>query len=136
MRGDEPMDILLVDDHAETREELVSLIEEQKDLTVVGQAAGGKEAVQRAEDLRPDLIVMDINMPDMNGIEATREIRASDPDVLILALSNHTGPDLVKAALDAGASGYVRKDQAYEEIIPAIRAVATGKQYIGTRVNE
>jgi DNA-binding NarL/FixJ family response regulator len=130
------MNILLVDDHAETREELLSLIAEQKDLAVIGQAGGGKEAVRRAREMRPALIIMDISMPDMNGIEATRAIRASDPDVLILALSNHTGSDLVKATLDAGAAGYVRKDQAYEELIPAIRAAAAGEQYIGTRVNE
>jgi len=130
------MKILLADDHAPTREELASLILKQEDLTVVGQATGGEDAVHRTRELRPALIVMDINMPDMNGIEATRAIRASDPDVLILALSNHTGSDLVKAALDAGAAGYVRKDQAYEELIPAIRAVAAGKHYIGTRVND
>jgi DNA-binding NarL/FixJ family response regulator len=132
----ETMDILLVDDHAPIREEMISLLEGHEDLHVVGQATGGKEGVIEAARLHPDLILMDVVMPGMNGIEATRAIRASDPKVLILALSNHTGRDLVKAALNAGASGYVRKDQAYEEIIPAIRAVAEGKQYIGARVDE
>lgn len=130
------MDILLVDDHTATRQEMISLLKAQGDLDVVGEAAGGEEGIRMAEQLAPDLIVMDVVMPGMNGIEATRAIRAADPTARILALSNHTGHNLVKALLEAGASGYVRKDRAFEELVPAVRAVAAGRQYVGAKVDE
>jgi LuxR family maltose regulon positive regulatory protein len=130
------MDILLVDDHAATREEMVSLIEEEDDLDVVGQAADGEEGVRLARERHPDVVVMDVVMPGMNGIAATEAVLASEPRARVLALSNHTGANLVEVVLRAGATGYVRKDRAYEELVPAIRAVAEGKQYIGERVNE
>ena len=130
------MDILVVDDHEATRREVLSLLEGQEDLHVVGQAASGEEGVREASRLRPDLILMDVVMPGMNGIDASRMIRASDPTVIILALSNHTGRNLVKAVLRAGATGYVRKDQAYEELLPAIRAVAGGREYVGSRLSD
>ncbi len=124
------MTILLVDDHIPTREAVFSLIVAQPDLTVVGQAATGEEGVRIARQLHPDIIVMDVVMPGMNGIEATRALVAEDPHVRILVLSNHTGRNLVKAVIGAGAAGYVRKDQAFEELVPAIRRVAAGKQYL------
>jgi len=130
------MDILVIDDHAATREEMVSLIEAQEDLDVVGQAESGEEGVSLARQLHPDVIVMDIVMPGMNGITTTKAVRANDPTARILALSNHTDGNLVKIVLEAGATGYVRKDRAYEELIPAVRAVAEGKQYIGEYVTE
>ena len=130
------MDILLVDDHAATREEIRRLVEEQKDLQVVGEAANAEEAVRQVERLHPGLIVMDVVMPGMNGIEAARAIRAAGSDVPILALSNHIGADLVEAALDAGMAGYIRKDRAFDELIPAIRAVAAGGRYVGTGVSD
>jgi LuxR family maltose regulon positive regulatory protein len=130
------MDILLVDDHAATREEMASLIEEEDDLNVVGQAADGERGVSLVKRLHPDVIVMDVVMPGMNGIAASEAIHASHPKAHILALSNHTGGNLVDVVLRAGAAGYVRKDRAYEELVPAIRAVANGEQYIGERVRE
>ncbi|MFO7870612.1 MAG: response regulator transcription factor [Kiritimatiellia bacterium] len=130
------MKILLVDDHAATREEMVSIISEQAGMNVVGQASGGEEGVRRAEELNPDLIVMDVIMPGMNGIQATKAISAAHPAIRILALSNHTGRSLVQTVLDAGAAGYVRKDLAYEELIPAITAVSRGEQYIGNGLTE
>lgn len=125
------MDILLVDDHSATREEFVTLIEAHDDLTVVGQASNGEDGVRLARELRPDLILMDVVMPGMTGIDATKAIRASLPKVRVLAISNHTGPHLVDALLRSGASGYLRKDRAYEELIPAIRTIAGGTPYIG-----
>jgi LuxR family maltose regulon positive regulatory protein len=130
------MNILLVDDHAATREEMASLIQEEDDLDVVGQAADGEEGVRLARQLHPDVVVMDVVMPRMNGIAATEAVRASEPDSHILALSNHTGAHLVEVVLRAGATGYVRKDRAYEELVPAIRAVSSGQQYIGERVTD
>lgn len=130
------MDILLVDDHTATREEMASLLKAQDDLEVIGQAARGEEGVHLAQQLHPDVIVMDMVMPGMNGIAATAAILAHQPQARILVLSNHTGSNLINVVLRAGASGYVRKDCAYEELIPAIRAVATGKQYIGKQVND
>ncbi|MEJ2720001.1 MAG: response regulator transcription factor [bacterium] len=124
-------DILLVDDHTATREELLFLLSVEKDLNVVGEASSGEEAVREAERLRPDLVIMDILMPGMNGIEATRRIHSANPEVRILTLSNHTGRGLLKATLDAGAVGYVAKDHAYEELVDAIRAVADGGRYVG-----
>ncbi len=130
------MDILIIDDHAATREEMASLLDAEDDLVVTGQAADGEEGVRLARQLRPDVVVMDVVMPGMNGIAATRAVRAAEPDTAVLALSNHTGASLVAALLRAGARGYVRKDRAYEELIPAIRAVAEGKQYIGGALSE
>lgn len=130
------MDILLVDDHAAMREELASLLEEQDDLVVVGQAANGEEGVRLAKKLCPDLILMDVVMPGMNGIAATQAVKTSLPGIRVLAISNHTGAYLVEILLRAGANGYLRKDRAYEELVPAVRAVAAGKQYVGEGSNE
>ncbi len=125
------MDILLVDDHDATRQEVASLIEEHADLHVVGQTEDGETGVRLAKQLHPDVVVMDIAMPGMNGIAATEALLAHDPGARVVTLSNHTGKHLVEAVFRAGASGYVRKDRAYEELVAAIRAVASGEQYIG-----
>jgi len=130
------MDILIVDDHAATREEIGDLLEGQDDLHVVGAADGGEEGIRLAAELRPDLIVMDVVMPETNGIAATKAVRDANPAIRIVALSNHTGGNLVKVLLSAGAAGYVRKDRAFEELVPAIRKVAAGEQYIGTHVED
>jgi DNA-binding NarL/FixJ family response regulator len=130
------MDILLVDDHDATRQEIASLIEEHDDLHVVAQAGDGETGVRLAKELHPDVIVMDIAMPGMNGIAATTALRTHDPNVRVVTLSNHTGKHLVESVLRAGASGYVRKDRSYEELVPAIRAVAGGEQYIGEHIDK
>ncbi len=124
------MNILLIDDHPAILHELIALIEAHEDLKVVGQAADGEEGVRLARQLHPDVIIMDVLMPGMNGIETTRGVRVFDTKVRILALSNHTSANLVKEMLNAGANGYLRKDHAYEELCPAIYAVAVGKPYI------
>jgi len=128
------MDILVVDDHAATRAEIGELLEGQDDLHVVGSADGGEEGIRLAGELQPDLVVMDVVMPGTNGIAAAKAVREANPAILIVALSNHTGANLVKVLLRAGATGYVRKDRAFEELIPAIRTVAAGKQYVGADV--
>ena len=125
------MDILLVDDHTAAREELASIVEAQEEMNVVGQAGNGEDGVRLAAELHPDIVVMDVVMPGMNGLAASREINASSSQARILAVSNHTGENLVEALLEAGVSGYLRKDRAYEELVPAIRTIASGTQYIG-----
>lgn len=130
------MNILLIDDHNETRREMSALINAEKDLVVVAEAATGEEGVQKADRIKPDLVVMDILLPGINGIEATKVIMANNPNARILALSNHSGHFLVQAVLKAGASGYVRKDRAFEELVPAIRSVAAGRQYLGQEIND
>jgi DNA-binding NarL/FixJ family response regulator len=125
------MDIVLVDDHMETRREIASLINEREDLRVVGEAGDGAEGLRLARTLHPDVVVMDVVMPEMNGITAAAAIRKHFPETKIVMLSNHTGKHLVDILLQAGANGFVRKDRAHEELIPAIRAVAQKEHYIG-----
>ena len=124
------MRILLVEDHQATRAEMRTLIELQPDMTIVGESPTGEDALDKAREATPDIVVMDILLPGMNGIEAARKIRAEQPDVRVLALSNHFGASLVQAILDAGGMGYVRKSKAFEELIPALRSVAAGRQYV------
>ncbi len=124
------MRILLVEDHKPTREEMRALLAREPDMTVVGEAESGEEALIKARQELPDVIVMDILLPGMNGIETTRRIRAEQPDVKVLALSNHFGDSLVQAVLGAGGLGYVRKNRAFEELVLAVRAVSAGEQYV------
>ena len=124
------MRILLVEDHHPTRNEIRTLIEQQADMTVVAESATGEDALEKAREVHPDVVVMDILLPGLNGIEAVRRIRVEHSSVRVLALSNHIGESLVRAILDAGGLGYVRKSRAFEELIPALRAVASGEQYV------
>jgi len=130
------MNILLIDDHKETRKEMSALINAEEDMAVVAEAATGEAGVQKADELKPGLIVMDILLPGINGIEATKIIVAKNPKARILALSNHAGHFLVQAVLKAGANGYIRKDHAFEELVPALRSISVGKQYLGQGVND
>lgn len=125
------MNILIVDDHREIREEIASLLETELGTPTVTQAETGEEGIDRARSLRPDIVLMDIVLPGMNGIEASKAIRSGLPETQILILSNHSGRSLVEAAVGAGASGYVRKDRAYEDLLPAIRQLISGAKYFG-----
>lgn len=127
------MRILLVDDHEATRNEMRGLIERQPDMRVVAEAATGEEGLAAARAELPDVVIMDIWLPGISGIEATHRLLAERPGAKVLALSNHTGEILVKAILDAGCQGYVMKAAAFEELIPALRAIAAGRQYVSTR---
>ena len=129
------MNVLLVEDHVATREQVKHLLSQEPDLTIVGQAGTGEEGIDAAKQLSPDVVIMDIVLPGMNGIEATREILANCPTTQIIALSNHSGLALVQAIMAAGGRGYVRKNRAFEELIPAIRAVCDGKRYVGENAN-
>jgi DNA-binding NarL/FixJ family response regulator len=128
--------VLLADDHAIVREGLKTLLQAQADLRVVGEAANGREAVAAAAELRPDVVVMDISMPDMTGIEAARRIHAARPETRIVMLSMHGNAEHVFRALEAGATGYLLKEAAGVELVTAIRAVHAGRRYLTEKVNE
>ena len=122
--------ILLADDHKILREGLRLLIEKESELELVGEADNGKIAVQMACDLKPDVVIMDIAMPEINGIEATRQIKAKVPDVKVIALSMHADKRYVIGMLQAGASGYLLKDSAFNEIVTAILSVKSNHIYL------
>jgi DNA-binding NarL/FixJ family response regulator len=126
--------ILLVDDHKILREGICSLIREYDDIEVIGEAADGNTALQMVKQLLPDLVIMDISMPDMNGIDATRMIRNEHPDIKIIALSMHHDKQFVSEIFRAGASGYLIKDSAFDELDHAIRIVMSGKTYINPQI--
>jgi DNA-binding NarL/FixJ family response regulator len=128
--------LLLVDDHEMMRDGLRSILERDERMRVVGEAASGREAVERAQSLAPDVVVMDVSMKDMNGIEATRLIRAACPGVRVIALSSFSDSRYVTAILEAGASGYVLKAEAYEDLRRAICAVGEGKSYLSADVTQ
>jgi two-component system response regulator NreC len=126
--------IILADDHNIVREGLRSLIEKELGMEVVGEADNGRTTVRLAMELKPDMIIMDVSMPDLNGIEATRQITREFPDMKVLALSMHSDKRFVAGILKAGASGYLLKDCAFEEMAGAIRAVADGGTYLSPGV--
>ena len=118
------MKILLVDDHTPTREHVEVLLRNETDMNVVAAVGSAEEALEADSRLLPDIVVMDIMLPEMNGIEAIRRILSVRPDARILVLSNHSGTVLMQAVMEAGGLGYVSKNRANEELIPAIRAIA------------
>ena len=128
--------ILLADDHAIVREGLRALLEKEPELEVIAEAATGAEALRLAREHRPDVVVMDISMPDMNGIDATRIISAEMPAVRVLALSMESDRRFVVEVLKAGATGYLLKDAAFAELATAIRTVVAGDTYLVPRVTE
>jgi len=128
--------ILLADDHQLMRSGLRLVIEQQPDLTIVGEAADGREAVAIAKSVRPDVAVMDISMPNLNGIEAAHQIIQSQPDIAVIVLSMHTDESYVLRALKAGAKGYLLKDSAEADLIAAVRAVARGKSFFSPAVSK
>jgi DNA-binding NarL/FixJ family response regulator len=125
-----PLRILLADDHVTVRHGLKLLIEAQSDMKVISEAGDGKTAIQNALALKPDVIVMDISMPGMNGLAATRALKQKHPRVVIVTLTRHGDDAYVQELLRAGVAGYVLKQSAPNELIQAIRAAAAGGQYI------
>src|SRR5436190_7707243 len=122
--------ILLADDHATVRQGLKLLIDSQPDMTVVGEAADGEAVLQQSTALKPDIVVMDISMPGMNGLMATRSLKRAEPGVAILALTRHDDETYLEELLRAGAAGYVLKQSAAVEFLRAVRAVAAGGVYL------
>jgi DNA-binding NarL/FixJ family response regulator len=128
--------ILLTDDHKMMRDGLRALIEKQVDMKVVGEADDGRTTVRLAHELLPDIVIMDISMPDMNGIEATRQIISNDPRTKVIALSVHADKRYVSEMLNAGASGYLLKNSAFSELIDAIRAVSLNRSYLDPEITD
>ena len=122
--------LLLVDDHAVVRSGLKMLLENERDVEIIGEASSAAEAIEGAIRLKPNVILMDIGLPDLSGIDATREIKKRASDVAIVALTIHEDEEYFFKMLESGASGYVPKRAAPEELLTAIRAAATGQVYL------
>src|SRR4051812_13289318 len=125
-----PLRILLADDHVTVRHGLKLLIEAHSDMKVISEVSDGKAAIQNALALKPDVVVMDISMPGMNGLSATRALKQKHPHVVIVTLTRHGDDAYVQELLRAGVAGYVLKQSAPNELIQAIRAAAAGGQYL------
>jgi len=127
--------ILLADDHKITRQGLRSLLDKQADMEVVAEAEEGRTAVRLVLEMLPDMVIMDVSMPDLNGMEAARQIVDAFPNVKIIALSMHSDALFVTEMLRSGASGYLLKDCAFEELARAIRTVVAGKTYLSPTIS-
>ena len=128
--------VLLADDHGVLRDGMQRLLEANADIKVVATADDGREAVEKAAKLQPDVVVMDISMPNMNGLEATRRILDRAPATGVAILSMHSSAELVREAFAAGARGYVLKESAGDEVVRAVRTVAAGRRFVGKGVTD
>jgi DNA-binding NarL/FixJ family response regulator len=128
--------ILLADDHKIIRDGLRTLVEKMPDMTIAGEAKNGREAVRLARKLIPDVVIMDVSMVDLNGIEATRQIHKEQPGIKVIALSMHSDRRFVRGMLEAGAFGYLLKDCAFEELARAIKTVVSKKTYLSPEISD
>jgi two-component system, NarL family, response regulator NreC len=128
--------IVLADDHAIVRQGLSRAIEQEDDMEVVGQASNGRDTIDVVRELSPDILITDISMPDLNGVEATRQILRDAPDVKVIALSMHSSRQFVMEMFKAGAVGYLLKDCDYDELLKAIHAVADGRIYVSPSIGD
>lgn len=126
--------IILADDHKIVREGLGSLLSGEKDMELVGEAEEGRQAVSLVQQLKPDVVILDISMPGLNGMEAARQMLADRPDLKVVALSMHRDARYVVGMLKAGARGYLLKDCAYDELAQAVRTVLDGRTYLSPEV--
>lgn len=126
--------ILVVDDHEVVRRGLKSILESHPGWTVVGEAASGREAVEKAGTLKPQVIILDMSMPGLNGLEATRGILKAQPQAQVLVLTQHDSEQLVRAFLQAGAQGYLVKSDAARELLPAVEALQEGRPFFTAKV--
>ena len=128
--------ILLADDHGLMRRGTRALLEAQHGWRVVGEAANGREAVEKIKELKPNVAILDISMPDLDGVQVTRQIREAVPDTKVLVLTMHESDQMVQRTLDAGADGYILKSDLTECLATAVRAVSEGKRFLTPKVSE
>jgi DNA-binding NarL/FixJ family response regulator len=126
--------VLIADDHTVVAEGLKHVIEAQPDMEVIALVSDGREAVRMAQEVAPDIVLMDLSMPELNGADATRAIQARDPKCRVIVLSMYSDREYVRRALKAGAAGYVVKRSAAKEVVEAIRAVHAGQRYLSPKV--
>jgi two-component system, NarL family, response regulator NreC len=126
--------VLLAEDHHIIRQGIRSLLEKEMGIRVVGEATDGRETVRLARELEPDVVVMDVSMPNLNGMEATRRICEADPDIKVIALSVHSDDQYVSGMLTAGACGYLLKDCVFDELVKAIESVSNGQTYLSSLI--
>lgn len=131
-----PLRLLIADDHAVVRTGLRALLESRKDWEVCGEASDGREAVEKALKLKPDILILDIGMPLLNGVETARRIHKALPEAEILILTMHESDELVQQVVEAGARGYILKDEADRVLLAAVDALRRHKPYFSTRVSE
>jgi len=128
--------ILIADDHQLFREGLVNLLADSSGIEVIAEAQDGKETLLLAKKLKPDIVIMDIGMPIMNGLQATTALQKDHPEIKVIALSMHSDRDYIKSMLEAGASGYLFKNCSYHQLIEAIKSVYSGKKYLSDDITE
>ena len=129
-----PIRVLLVDDHELVRQGVASMLAKAEDLTVVGEAKTGREAIETARKELPDVVLMDVRMPDMDGLEATRRIKEERPRTAVIMVTMHDNPAYLREAVRAGAAGYLLKDVSKDDLVDAIRQVATGGAFIESQM--
>lgn len=132
----ESIRVLCVDDHSLVRKGLASILANEPDMEVAGEAASGREAVEAFRSLQPEVVLMDLRMPEMDGIEATRQIRKLNPEAKIIALTSYDGDQEIYRALEAGVRGYLLKEMVHTEVVRAIRVVHSGKRLMPAEVAE
>jgi two-component system response regulator NreC len=130
------MKILLVDDHEIMREGICALLRKYPEMEVVGQAADGRLAIEMARELHPDIVVMDIGMPNLNGIEATRQMITENPYLKVMALSTHSEGSVVAKMIKAGATGYMLKESAFSELLDGLHTMAEDKTYLCSKISK
>lgn len=131
-----PIRIIIADDHQLFREGLANLLADSADIEILAQAENGHEAISKTKELGPDVVLMDIGMPVLDGVEATRQLIKELPNTKVVALSMHANKQYIKGMFEAGASGYLFKNCAYDELIKAIRTVYSGKKYLSDAITE
>jgi DNA-binding NarL/FixJ family response regulator len=132
----ETIRIMCVDDHPLVRKGITSIIASEPSMKMVGEAGNGREAVEKYKEVQPDVVLMDLRMPEMDGVEATREIRKINPDARIIALTSYDGDQDIYKAIEAGVRGYILKEMVHTKVIDAIRTVHSGKRLMPQEVAE
>lgn len=128
--------IVVADDHQLFREGLVNLLESDEEIEVIGEAENGAEAIAKVQELKPDILLTDIAMPEMNGMEATRQLKKKMPEIKIIAVSMHSDKQFVKGMLEAGTDAYLLKNCTHQQLLNAVHSVYNGKKYLSEEITE